>query len=44
MQSIVSFGNKNRNKFNKFSRDDKLFYLFKDIGIIIILNMNLKDN
>ena len=45
MQSIVSIDNKKgRNNYIKFERDEKLFYLFKDIGINNNFYKNIKDN
>ena len=44
MQSITYSNNENRNKFNKYNRDNKLFTLFKYIGIIINIQKNMIDN
>ena len=45
MQSIISIKNKKgRNNSIKFERNEKLFNLFKDIGINNNFYKNLKDN
>ena len=45
MQSIVSINNKKeRNNYIKFDKDDNLFNLVNDNGIIINFQKNMKDN